>query len=44
MSPSVLSNLESGVNDIPMDWTPVEETEEDVIVMNFGNMNSHIIL
>ena len=39
-------DLESGVNDIPMDWTPVEETLEDVIVMigMIGNMRITIIL
>ena len=41
-----IEDLESGVNDIPMDWTPVEETLEDVIVMigMIGNMRITIIL
>ena len=39
-----IEDLESGVNDIPMDWTPVEETEEDVIVMNFYDNNMRITI
>ena len=39
-----IEDLESGVYAIQMDWTPVEETEEDVFIMNFGNMRITIIL
>jgi hypothetical protein len=39
-----IEDLESGVYNIPMDWTPVEETEEDVLVVNLGRMTITIIL
>ena len=36
--------LESGIYNILMDWTPVEETEADVFVLNLGNMRITIYL
>ena len=36
--------LESGIYNILMDWTPVEETEAYVFILNLGNMSITIYL